>query len=216
MKYVIAAFSLILSFILFVSLAYSGDTQKPLIPQSGTTPTISPVKPETSTPQFPRPVIPGPTIQITSPGVNEQVAIGSPYKIRWSKIGQMSQFVTIALMKDNVTVEIGRNVPNNGLYEWLPSSDKFGPGKFQLRIITSDNKIYSDSAIFQLIKPFIKITDPNLTDGIKAQDTNKQKMRDKIKSLNEWITDEMGETSGETQSNDIDNATISSGRIERK
>jgi len=173
-KYSIVACSLILSFILFVSLAYSGGPQKPLVPQSGSNPTISPVKPSTPTPpavpQASHTIIPpGPTIIITSPGENERVFINSKYKIQWDKIGQMSQFVNIALVRGDGKIDIASYTPNNGFYEWLPSPGKFVPGKFQLRITTSDNvpKIQSDSAKFELVSPYIKFTSPKTGDALK-------------------------------------------------
>jgi hypothetical protein len=163
LKYSITVGILILSFILSISLAYSGGPQKLLTPQSGANPTISPVKPLTpsqpAVPQASQPFMPsGPIIQITSPEVNEQVLINSKYKIQWINIGQMSQFVNIALVRGDAKFEIANNMPNSGFYEWVPSPDKLGPGKFQLRITTSDNKIQSDSAIFQLVNPYIKIS----------------------------------------------------------
>jgi hypothetical protein len=188
MKHPMLAYSLILSFILFVSFAYSGGPQKLLTPQSAANPMIHPSQQPTTQ------VSPVKTsdakIIITNPETSEKIVISATYNIRWIKLGQMSPDVNIDLIQNNIKYNIVGSTPNDGVYEWGPLNN-LTPGQYQLRITaTASNKtIQSDSAIFQLVNPY----------------NEKQKLRDTQKDLNKWIEEEM---SNKDQSSDINNEQI--------
>ena len=148
-----------ISFILSVSIVYSAEPQKPIKPQQG-------VVPSQQQPPQVSPVLKTGDVKIiiTSPSAGEPIEIGAIYNIQWTKIGQMSPFVDIELFQGNLIFGIAATTPNDVVYEWLVPN-QLQSGQYQIRIKGSDDKkILSESAIFKLYRPGIKITSPKIAD----------------------------------------------------
>jgi len=97
------------------------------------------------------------SITVTAPKSTDTLYTGKPFNIRWKGIGIMDSNVIIEIYKNTI---IKSNFVtkltsiNNGSKTWnIPSN--FNPGKYQIRVKTSDSKYFGDSNIFNIGKSFV-------------------------------------------------------------
>ncbi len=96
------------------------------------------------------------SITVTAPKSTDTLYTGKPFNIRWKGIGIMDSNVIIeiyknTIMKSNFVVKL--TSVNNGSKTWnVPSN--FNPGKYQIRVKTSDNRYFGDSNVFNIQKSF--------------------------------------------------------------
>lgn len=93
-------------------------------------------------------------IQIFKPSKNEVVLKKADYTIRWTTIGKAINKVKIRLFDKTGTIkltELTNSTPNTGLYLWNQQSIKTYPtGSYVIRVKTTDNLLYGNSAPFQI------------------------------------------------------------------
>lgn len=94
----------------------------------------------------------GPSITVTKPTTGDAWHRTKPYKIIWTKIGTMPNWVKIDLVdKDSAAVvrPIADNQPNTGAYLWtIPDNMAIGP--YRVRVQVKTTAIQDDSTTFNI------------------------------------------------------------------
>ncbi len=94
-----------------------------------------------------------PKIVVTSPTNCDSWKKLNTYKIAWTKVGTMSENVKINIFRNSVSssnfVE-QLTGPNSGSINWT-ISNTYQAGTYIIRIKTSDNSVFADSELFQII-----------------------------------------------------------------
>jgi len=104
------------------------------------------------------------TIIVTSPHSGDTWVKGQRYTIRWTKSGNMNDFVKIRLYKGSTKIlGITDRTENDGRFNWTVSNT-ISPGTYKIRVKTVDNQVYDDSENFTIKNPYIRIESPSSND----------------------------------------------------
>ncbi len=94
------------------------------------------------------------SITVTAPKAADTLYAGKSFNIRWEKTGSMDSNVIIEIYKNSImqsNIVLKLTSTNSGSRFWnIPAT--FKPGKYQIRVKTSDNKYSGDSNIFNIQK----------------------------------------------------------------
>ncbi len=170
-----------------------------------------------------------PKITVTSPKTNDTLYSGKSYPIFWMKKGNMSSNVKINIFSNSISVANfvkQLKCPNNGSMTWMIPGN-FSPGKYILRVITADKKVFGDSGLFNIksssfgtiremspgtltIMPEITVTSP--VSGDIFHDPNSIKI-DWVKkgSQSNFVKIQLFNSTGTTRILDIVSQTVNSG-----
>ncbi len=103
-------------------------------------------------------------ITVTLPYSGDTWVKGQRYTIRWTKSGNMNDFVKIRLYQGNTKIlGIVDRTENNGRFKWMVPIN-LSAGTYKIRVKTVDNQVYGDSAPFTIENPYIRIKSPRSND----------------------------------------------------